>query len=138
LAEIDRQLLDRIQAARLRDGVSNASTNRLPQVVRVVLRRAVNEWDWLDRCPKFRMLPEPTRRVRYLAPEEADRLLVELPEHLRAMALFSVQTGLRKANVIGLQWSQVDLVRRCAWVHAEPEGVGGGCLSHALGSAGGL
>ena len=28
-------------------------------------------------------------------------------------------TGLRAANVTGLQWSQVDLVRRLAWIHPD-------------------
>ena len=51
--------------------------------------------------------------------EEAERLFVELPEHLRALATFSVETGLRKSNVTGVQWSQVDLRRRCAWIHPD-------------------
>ena len=42
-----------------------------------------------------------------------------LPEHLAAMASFSWSTGLRAANVTGLQWSQVDLVRRVAWIHPD-------------------
>ena len=35
------------------------------------------------------------------------------------MARFSLETGLRRANVTGLQWSQVDLVRRLAWIHPD-------------------
>jgi integrase len=35
------------------------------------------------------------------------------------MAAFSLATGLRRANVTGLQWSQVDLVRRVAWIHPD-------------------
>jgi integrase len=54
-----------------------------------------------------------------LTREEADRLLAALPEHLAAMARFSLETGLRRANVTGLLWSQVDLARRTAWVHAD-------------------
>jgi integrase len=65
------------------------------------------------------MLPEPRRRIRWITREEAERLLAELPEHLRAMARFSLETGLRKSNVTGLQWSQVDLRRRCAWIHPD-------------------
>ena len=42
------------------------------------------------------------------------RLLAELPAHLSEMAVFALATGLRKANVTGLQWTQVDLVRRLA------------------------
>ena len=32
---------------------------------------------------------------------------------------FSLETGLRRANVVGLEWSQVDLVRRTAWIHPD-------------------
>jgi len=65
------------------------------------------------------MLKEPTRRIRFLTREEAQRLLAELPEHLADMAAFSLATGLRAANVTGLQWSQVDLMRKLAWVHPD-------------------
>ena len=48
-----------------------------------------------------------------------DRLIAVLPEHLADMAAFTLATGLRAANVTGLQWTQVDLVRRLAWVHPD-------------------
>ena len=44
------------------------------------------------------------------------RLLAELPPHLRSMAAFALATGLRDANIRGLQWNNVDLARRVAWV----------------------
>ena len=65
------------------------------------------------------MLPEPKRRIRWLTREEADLLIGALPLHLAAMARFSLETGLRRANVTGPLWSQVDLTRRTAWVHAD-------------------
>ncbi len=65
------------------------------------------------------MLKDPPRRVRFLTQDEAERLIATLPVHLAAMARFSLETGLRQANVAGLQWSQVDLVRRCAWIHPD-------------------
>lgn len=43
----------------------------------------------------------------------------KLPEHLAAMVRFSLETGLRQSNVTGLLWSQVDLVRKVAWIHAD-------------------
>jgi integrase len=33
--------------------------------------------------------------------------------------LFALATGLRQSNVTKLEWSQVDLVRRVAWIHAD-------------------
>jgi integrase len=71
------------------------------------------------RLPAFRFLKEPQRRVRFLDRQQAERLLSELPEHLAAIARFSLETGLCKANVTGVQWSQVDIVRRCAWTHPD-------------------
>ncbi|MCF6355317.1 MAG: site-specific integrase [Candidatus Polarisedimenticolaceae bacterium] len=119
LDEINRDVLDNLTKARVSDGVANATVNRLLEVVRAILRRAEREWEWLERAPHVRMLPEPKRRVRWLTMEEADRLLEELPEHLEEMARFSLATGLRQSNVVKLEWSQVDMERRCAWIHAD-------------------
>jgi integrase len=119
LGAITREVLDRVMEARLSECVSNATVNRTMEVVRAILRKAANEWDWLDRAPAVRMLPEPKRRIRWLTHEEAQRLIAELPEHLAEMVRFSLATGLRKANVTGLEWSQVDLQRRIAWIHAD-------------------
>lgn len=119
LEAINRALVDRITQARIDEGVSNATVNRMLEVLRAILRRCVNQWEWLDRAPFVRMLKEPTRRIRFLSRDEAARLLSELPAHLADMAAFSLATGLRRANVTGLQWSQVDLVRRVAWIHPD-------------------
>jgi integrase len=119
LEAINRSLVDRITEARLGEGVSNATVNRTLEVLRAILRKSVNEWEWLDKAPQVRMLKEPTRRIRFLTREEAQRLLSVLPEHLAEMAAFSLATGLRRANVTGMQWSQVDLVRRLAWIHPD-------------------
>ncbi len=119
LSAINREGLDRVIEARLSEGVSNATVNRTMEVVRAILRKAANEWEWTDRAPAVRMLPEPKRRIRWLTQEEAERLIVELPEHLAEMVRFSLATGLRKANVTELEWSQVNLQRRIAWIHAD-------------------
>lgn len=119
LAAISRAMVDKITDAKLAQGHSNATVNRTLEVLRAILRRCVNDWEWLDRAPQVRMLKEPIRRIRFLTKEEATDLLAELPEHLADMAAFSLATGLRASNVTGLQWSQVDLARRLAWVHPD-------------------
>lgn len=67
----------------------------------------------------MRFLPEPTDRTRWLTRDESQRLLTELPEHLKVMMRFTLATGLRESNVTGLQWSQIDMQRRCAWINAD-------------------
>ncbi len=119
LTEITRDVIDELTQTRLRDGVSNSTVNRMLEVLRAILRKAVKEWEWLDHMPAIRMLPEPRRRIRWLKREEAERLLEELPEHLFAMVHFTLATGLRQRNVVELAWSQVDLNNRTAWIHPD-------------------
>ncbi len=119
LDAISRDLIDKMTDAKRDEGVSNATVNRVLEVLRAILRKCVNEWEWLDRAPFIKMLREPTRRIRFLTHNEAQRLIAILPAHLADMAAFSLATGLRRANVTGLEWSQIDLVRRVAWIHPD-------------------
>ncbi|SMG62835.1 site-specific recombinase, phage integrase family [methanotrophic bacterial endosymbiont of Bathymodiolus sp.] len=88
-------------------------------VLRSILNRAIKEWGWLDSAPFIKSLPEPKIRIRWLTQIEATKLLKELPEHLNAMAKFTLATGLRESNVVNLEWSQVDMKRHCCWIHAD-------------------
>ena len=62
------------------------------------------------------MFKEAEGRVRSLTLAEFERLVKELPAHLADMAVFNVSTGLRQGNVKGLEWQQVDLERKHAWI----------------------
>ncbi len=119
LPSVDRQLIEKIRQIKIDSGVSNATVNRVLSLIRSVLRRACNDWEWIVKVPYFRMLREPTRRVRFLSRPEAIQLLHELPVHLSDMAAFTLATGLRRANVTGLLWTQVNLTMRQAWIHPD-------------------
>jgi integrase len=118
LDEIDRAIVDSIRMAKKATGVKNGTVNRTLTVLRAILN-AAKDWEWLDVVPSVKLIPDNVVRIRWITKEEVSRLLVELPEHLNAMTRFSLATGLRASNVTGLQWSQVDMKRRCAWIHAD-------------------
>ena len=105
---------------------SKATANRYLALIRAILRRASLEWEWIDRVPKVSLYAEAKRRVRWITPEQARRLLDELPEHQREMVLFALATGLRQANVRDLRWDQVDLARKTAWIHPDEAKAGQG------------
>lgn len=115
LDEITLGVIDSIREVRLKEG-TKSTANRYLALVRAILRRARDDWEWLDKVPKVKLYKEAEGRERALTPEEAKRLLDELPTHLRDMALFALLTGLRQANVLGLEWGKVDLERGHAWV----------------------
>ena len=99
-----------------RDGVANATVNRALKVVRRILNVAHQEWRWLRGVPRIRMLKEPRRRVRFLRREEADCLIEVLPRHLQPVVRFALATGCREGEILGLEWSRVDLDRGVAWL----------------------
>lgn len=82
---------------------------------------AAKEQGWLREVPRLIVRKDRKKRKAYewLQPEQWQKLLAELPTHMKPMASFAIQTGLRQANVLGLRWSQVDLKRKLVWVEAE-------------------
>ncbi len=118
LRDVDRETLERVRQLRAK-GVAAGTVNRYMALVRAILRRARDDWEWLDRIPKVSMARDRAARVRSLTQEEFARLLSELPDHLRDMAEFSVATGLRQGNVTRLQWKQISFERQHLWVAAD-------------------
>ena len=110
---------DEIQTAVKKITPGHAFQNRHLALIRSILRRAMAHWQWIERVPALVLQREPKRRVRFLTRTEADRLLGELPGHLRDMVEFSLHTGLRQANVTQLRWANVDMVRRMVIVNSD-------------------
>ncbi len=115
--DVDRALVDRIKLARTAVG-TRSTANRYLAVIRSILRKARDEWEWIEHIPKVSLFKEPEGRTRSLSYEEFAKLHAELPPHLADMALFTVATGLRQANVAKLEWIEVDMEHRHAWIPA--------------------
>jgi integrase len=115
LDQITLDVIDRIRSAKLKE-VSKGTCNRYLALVRAILRRSRDEWEWIDKVPKVRLFKESNNRERSLTPDQAQRLITELPEHQREVVLFALATGLRQSNVLGLLWAQVNLDLCHAWI----------------------
>lgn len=117
-----KNTLDDLQVRR---GLKDSSRNRYAQMIRAILMHAHkkieddNGTPMLERVPYIEILPEDTARDRWLTPREACLLITELPQHLADMASFTLYTGLRAENVLGLRWEWIDLVRRVAVIPAD-------------------
>ncbi len=118
LCEIDRELISRIGQIKAQEA-SPSTANRQLALIRAILRKGCYEWEWIDKVPKIRLYPEPKRRIRWLTPEQVKGLLQELMPHQQDLVLFALSTGLRQSNVLNLEWSQVDLERKTAWIHPD-------------------
>lgn len=91
----------------------NATLNRYIGAIRRVLTSATqrtndNGTTWLQTVPYLPTFDEKKDALirRPLSMEQQGRLFGALPEHLRRMAEFAVNTGCRDAAVCGLRWDQ--------------------------------
>lgn len=93
-----------------------AAKNRYLATIRRILN-LVMEWEWIDRVPKLKAFEEPDVRVRWEPPAVITQLIQAISQDwLKEVALFAVSTGTRADEILSLAWSQVDIVRRTAWV----------------------
>lgn len=116
LREIGR---DRVAATVEKLDASNATRNRYVACIRAILHKAAGEWEWIETAPTLRTFREAKIRIRWITQEEAESLLAELPRHYADVARFALATGQRMSNILNLEWSQVDMSRRVAWIHAD-------------------
>ena len=129
LHHIDRDL---IQTVVEKLPVQDSTKNRYLALIRSILKAAANKWDWLEKVPYIELHTESEGRIRWLRPNEAQRLIdVARPKYFADMIIFSLNTGLRQANVLGLTWNQVDLDRKVCWYHPD-EMKAGNALGVAL------
>ncbi len=95
--------------------LSAAGVNRPLALLRHLLRLACEEWGALAAVPKIRTEKEPQGRLRWLAEEEAGRLLdacrVSRNRALADLVEFSLLTGVRRGEALGLTWDRVDRAR---------------------------
>jgi integrase len=116
----DLQDITRDQIANLMQQFKTPATrNRYVALLRAIFRRARDVWDWVDKVPAFQTYVEPDKRIAYLTEDQFCSLLRNLPEPHRSAAVVAVSTGLRKSNIYGLRWDQVELERRMAWIHPD-------------------
>lgn len=107
LSEITSSLILEIRNEKKAE--SSASTaNRHMALLRAMLNAAVR-WGWIEIAPYVPMYKAKVNDPRWITKKEFARLEAELPHHLAAMALFAVNTGLRKTPLTELKWSWVDL-----------------------------
>ncbi|NEG85044.1 tyrosine-type recombinase/integrase [Pantoea agglomerans] len=99
--------------------VSTSTKAKHLALMKALMRAAEREWKWIEKSPVIKVPQERNKRVRWLEPAEAKRLIDECPEPLKSTVEFALATGLRRSNIVDLKWQQIDLQRKVAWIYPE-------------------
>lgn len=111
LDRIHNGTLAQYRQARRADGVTAGTIRKELSCLRRVLNLAARVWrhedgmSWLESPPLIEMEEGPARKPYPLSWEEQDGLFRELPAHLQRIALYKVNTGCRKQEVLQLRWN---------------------------------
>jgi integrase len=62
----------------------------------------------IRRAPKFPMMPEDNIRQGFIEHDQYERLLEELPTHLKAIFVSGYHVGCRKNELRNIRWPQID------------------------------
>ena len=115
LSQLKRADVREYIAMRKAEGVKGATVNREIGLLSSAMNRARNEWDWDIHNTAQRMREsEGEGRKVFLTREQFDTLLSAARSQKRAPYLadlitVAVMTGCRRGELLGLEWSQVDL-----------------------------
>jgi len=115
IATISDATIARLVAKRRGEGVSNATVNRtVVQPMRAILRRAKRTWkqsvqdiEWKDH-----FLKEPQERVREASSGEETMLMAAIRGDYAPALRFAILSGCRRAEIVGLEWKDVDFFNR--------------------------
>jgi integrase len=124
LGDIGAPEIERYKARKLEEGLSPKSINNHLAMLRKLLNLAV-EYRELTAAPRVKPLRLPPLEFRFLAFDEAERLLEAASPRWKPMLTIALRTGLRLGELLALKWEDVDLVtgklivRRTLWRNIE-------------------
>jgi integrase len=108
------KIIEQYRGKRRGEGVGPATINRELSTLKHALTIAAS-WKLIrqthrDELKAVRMDREPPGRLRYLAnQDEEDRLLEGCRGRFKALVVVALHTGMRKGELLKLQWDDVDL-----------------------------
>lgn len=113
LSDITAWEIEKWRNERLSTGVKPATVNHQISVIQGCLSRAV-EWGVIDShdLRKVKTLPVDNSKVRYLSKDEETRLRESLKNcetpFLEIIVLIAMNTGMRKGELLSLEWQRVN------------------------------
>lgn len=126
LSEITTELVSEYRSRRLQE-VKPATVYQELSLMRRMFNVARREWKWVKENPVADLsfsVGNSNARDRWLTLEEERRLLecAEGPKWLRPLLVVALHTGMRKGEILGLRWQDIDFGRKILTVQKSKNG----------------
>ena len=107
--QITTDEIERYKSKRLKDGVMPATINRELALLKTMFTKA-QKWNRVNFNPAkdVKLLDGEVERVRYLMPEEVQKLLSNCNGFIRPIVLVALNTGMRKGEILDLKWENIN------------------------------
>jgi len=113
LRKFSTAIVEQLQTDLMSRGLKNSSCNKTLNIIKHMFNKAV-EWDMaevevLKRVRKVKLLQDNSKRLRYLSKEECQVLINACDPHVKPIVVTALNTGMRRGEVLGLKWDNIDL-----------------------------
>jgi integrase len=127
---IDGALLREYRTGRRERGVKDSTIDKELRILSAAINHAIREWSWPISNPiKMRWTGRPGR-IRWLKRDEARKLIaaagtVRQAAHLPDAIIIALNTGLRRGELLALEWPRVDMKRNLVYLEPDNQKSGG-------------
>lgn len=117
LASTPLERIDAAEVAAIKGRLAEKGPKTVNNVLSVLSRilRCAVEWGRLERLPKIPLLPTARKEITWYEREDYRRAIAaaaKLGSSRLVLALLAGSAGLRRGEIISLEWTDVDLARR--------------------------
>jgi integrase len=124
LHEITPHLIERFKSDRTKEGVSPATVNRQLATLKCLFNRAIAWKKFSEANPvcAVRLFKENNQRKRFLEKDEITKLLAQCHGHLKPMVIVALNTGMRRGEILGLKWRDLDINKSAIYLRNTKNG----------------
>ncbi len=129
LHEITPHMIDLFKQGMLKRVVKGkvlkqTSVNRKLACLKSIYNKAIAWGKFTGPNPveQVRLFKENNQRLRFLEKEEIAKLLVNCKDHLHGIVIMALNTGMRREEILGLKWRDIDIKRSILYLHNTKNG----------------
>lgn len=114
LSEITGRDIEAYRSSRTKEAVKKVTVNRELAVLRKMFNKAI-DWGNLEVNPVRKdvfFVGVEQAKERVLTPDEEVKLLNSSPDYFRPILIAALNTGMRRGEILGLEWNRVDLINK--------------------------